>query len=84
MAQQISNLPCNSKDAGDVDSIHESGRSLGGVNGNPRQYACLKNPMDKGAWQSIVHSIAMSGTRMSEHTHTIKPDFGVKCPRSLK
>ena len=62
MAQQISNLPCDSKDAGDVDSIHESGRSLGGVNGNPRQYACLKNPMDKGIWQATVQRVSKTLT----------------------
>ena len=39
--------PCN---AGDLSSIPESGRSPGEENGNPLQYSCLENPMDRGAW----------------------------------
>ena len=62
MAQQINNLPCNSEDTGNVGSIHESGRSPGGVNGKPLQYACLKNPMDKGAWQATVQRVSKSPT----------------------
>ena len=38
------------------------GRSYGGVNGNPLQYSCLKNPMDRGAWQATVHGITESDT----------------------
>ena len=47
--------PCN---AGDLDSIPALGRSSGEGNGNPLQYSCLKNPMDRGAWQATVHGIA--------------------------
>ena len=43
---------CN---AGDLDSIPGSGRSPGEGNGNPLQYSCLENPMDRGAWQATVH-----------------------------
>ena len=43
----VKNLPVNSEDAG---PIPESGRSPGGGHGNPLQYSCLENPMDKGAW----------------------------------
>ena len=43
---------CN---AGDPASIPGSGRSPGEGNGNPLQYSCLENPMDRGAWQTIVH-----------------------------
>ena len=43
---------CN---AGDPGSIPGSGRSLGEGTGNPLQYSCLGNPMDRGAWQTIVH-----------------------------
>ena len=49
------NLPAN---AGDTDSIPGSGRSPGEANGNPLQYSCLENPMDRGAWQATVHGIA--------------------------
>ena len=41
--------------AGDVGSIPGSGRSLGGGNGNPLQYSCLGNPMDRGDWWDTVH-----------------------------
>ena len=44
--------------AGDSGSIPGSGKSPGEGNGNPLQYSCLENPMDRGAWQAIVHGIA--------------------------
>ena len=42
--------------AGDASLIPGLGRSPGKGNGNPFQYSCLKNPMDRGAWQATVHS----------------------------
>ena len=45
----VKNLPVNSGDAGDAGLIPGSGRSPGGGNGNPLQYSCLENPMDRGA-----------------------------------
>ena len=51
----VKKLPAN---AGDVGSIPESGRSPGEENGSPLQYSCLGNPMDRGAWQTIVYGIA--------------------------
>ena len=47
---------------GDVSSILGSGRSPGGVNGNPLQYSCLENPMDRGAWGATVQAVAKSWT----------------------
>ena len=47
--------------AGDIGSIPGSGRSPGEGNGNPLQYSCLGNPMDRGAWEAIVHGIARVG-----------------------
>ena len=44
-------------DAGDLDSVPGSGRSPGEGNGNPLQYSCLGNPMDKGAWRATVHGV---------------------------
>ena len=44
--------------AGDPGSIPGSGRSPGEGNGNPLQYSCLENPMDRGAWRITVHSVA--------------------------
>ena len=51
-------------DTGDWGSIPESGRSPGGGNGNPLQYSCLENPMDRGAWWATVYRIAKSWTRL--------------------
>ena len=51
--------------AGDVGSISELGRSPGEGNGNPLQYSCLGNPMDRGTWRATVHGVAMSWTRLS-------------------
>ena len=50
----VKNPPAN---AGDVGSIPGSGRSPGEGNGNPLQYSCLGNPMDRGAWQTTVHEV---------------------------
>ena len=44
-----------SANAGDAGSMPGSGRSLGRGRGNPLQYSCMKNPMDRGAWQATVH-----------------------------
>ena len=44
---------CNAEDAGDVGSISGSGRSPEGRNGNPFQFSCLEDPMDRGAWWVI-------------------------------
>ena len=51
---------CNTEDSGEVSSIPGSGRSPGGEHGNPFQYSCLENPMDRGVWQSTVHGAAKS------------------------
>ena len=51
---------------GDIDagSITGSGRFLGGGNTNLLQYSCLENPMDRGAWQAMVHRVANSRTEL--------------------
>ena len=51
-----------SASAGDAGSIPGSGRSPGGENGNPLQYSCLENSMDRGAWQATIHRITKSWT----------------------
>ena len=53
---------CNAGDTGDVGSVPGLGRSPGGGNGNLVQYACLENPMDKGAWWATVHGVTKSQT----------------------
>ena len=52
--------------AGDPGSIPGSGRSPGEGNGNPLQYSCLENSMDRGAWQATVHGVTKSWTRLSD------------------
>ena len=47
-----------------------SGRSPGEGNGNPLQYSCLGNPMDRGAWQATAHGVAKSWTQLSTHRQT--------------
>ena len=59
----IKNLLAN---AGDPGLIPGSGRSPGEGNGNPLQYSCLENSMDRGAWQATVHGVAKSRTRLSD------------------
>ena len=49
---------CSARDTGDVGSIPGLGRSPGEGNGNPLQYSCLKNPMDRGAWWATVLGVA--------------------------
>ena len=53
---------CNAGDAGLIPGL---GRSPGGGNGNPFQYPCLKNPMDRGAWWATDHGTAKSWTQLS-------------------
>ena len=53
---------CN---AGDLGSIPGSGRSPGGGHGNPLQYSCLGNSMDRGAWRATVHGVAKSKIQLS-------------------
>ena len=54
----------NPANARDVGLIPESGRFPGGGNGNPLQYSCLENPVDRGAWRSAVHGVTESQTRL--------------------
>ena len=64
MALAVKNLPAKSGDIGDMGLIPGLGRSPGGGHGNPLQYSCLENPMDRGAWRGIVYRVA--------ELHTIK------------
>ena len=56
---------CNAGNTGDVGSIPGSGSSPGEGNGNPLQYSCLENPMDRGAWWAVVHRVTELDT--TEH-----------------
>ena len=57
MVLVVKNPPANTGDPRDAGSILGSGRSPGVGNGNPLQYSCLENYMDRGAWQAAVHSV---------------------------
>ena len=67
MAQLVKESACK---VGDQGSIPESGRCPGEGNGNPLQYSCLDNPMDRGAWRATVHGVTKSRTRLSD-SHTL-------------
>ena len=60
----IKNPPANAGDIRDVGSVLGWGRSPGGGHGNPLQYSCLENPMDRGAWWATVHAAAKSWTQL--------------------
>jgi len=53
---------CNVGDTGNTDSISGLGKAPGGGNGNPLQYSCLENLMERGAWPATVHGAAKSRT----------------------
>ena len=58
----VKNLPANEGDKGGVDSVPGLGRFPGGESGNPLQYSCLENPMDRGAWWATACRVAKRGT----------------------
>ena len=62
MVLVVKNLPVNAADARNSGSISGLGRSLGEGHGNPIQYSCLENPMDRGTWQATVRGVAKSQT----------------------
>ena len=63
---------CNAGNEGDSGSIPGSGRSPGGEHGNPLQYSCLENPMDREAWQATVHQVKeLDTTEATEHACTV-------------
>ena len=62
VALVVKNTPANAGDIRDLSLIPGSGRSLGGGYGNPLQYSCLENSMDRGVWKTIVHRVTKSLT----------------------
>ena len=68
---------CTAGDEGDLGSIPGSERSPGGEHGNPLQYSCLENPMDREALQAMVHLVkeldTTEATRAGMHMVTAKP-----------
>ena len=65
----VNNPPANAGDARDVGSLPESGGSSGIRNGNPLQYSCLENSIDKGAWRATVHGVKKRWTQLRTHTY---------------
>ena len=63
----VKNLPANAGDAGLIPGV---GRSPREGNGNLVQYSSLGNPVDRGAWQAIVHGVTKSQTRLTMYVHT--------------
>ena len=71
MVLVVKNMSVNAGGIRNTDLNPESGRCPGGGHGNPLQYSCLENPMDRGAWQATVHRVAKSQTqlkRLSSHS----------------
>ena len=62
----VKNSPTNAGDIRDSGVIPGSGKSPGGGQGNPLQYSCLENPMDREAWKAIVHRVTKSQTRLKQ------------------
>ena len=63
---------CN---AGDLGSIPGSGRFPGEGNGNPLQYPCLENPMDRGAWRATVHGAARVGHDLATKPPSLRHSY---------
>ena len=59
----VKNPPANARDVGSIPGL---GRSPGGEHGNPLQYFCLKNSMDRGAWWATVHGVTKTQTQLSD------------------
>ena len=66
----------SARNAGDLASIPGSGRCPGEGNGNPLQYSCLENPMDRGAWWATVHGV----TRVGHNLATKPPPLEISSP----
>ena len=70
---EVKSPPVNAGDIRDYGLIPGSGRCFGEEHGNPCQYSCLENPMDRGAWMVTVYRVTKSWTQLkqlSTHTHT--------------
>ena len=75
MALVVKNPPTNAGDIRDASTIPGLGRSPGRWHGNPLQYSCLENSMDRGAWKATVHMVAKSRTQLkgpSTHVHSLQ------------
>ena len=78
VALVVKNLPASAGHIRDMGSVPGWGRPTGEENGNPFQYSCLQNPMDRVAWRAIVHRAAKSQTQLSDLacTEIHRPEMG--------
>ena len=80
----VKNLPANAGAIRDSGSIPGSVRSHGEGNGNPLQYSCLENPVDRGAWWATVHRVTKSQTWLMQlSTHTAQKSCEIISPSGL-
>ena len=75
----VKNLSANARDVRDESLIPGLGKSPGGEHGNPLQYSCLENPMDRGDWWATVHEVSKSQTRL--RVHACNATLGSSNPR---
>ena len=84
MVLVVKNPPANAGDIREANSVPGLGRSPGGRHGNPLQYSCLENLMDRGAWRAIVQGVAKRWTQMKQlSTHAPKKDRISQLPLEL-
>ena len=74
----VKNLPANAGGTTDIGSISGPGRLPGGGNGNPLQYSCLENLVDRGAWQATVHGVTKSQKQLITQ-HNNKKEIKKSC-----
>ena len=79
VASEVKKPPANVGDLRDMGSNPGCGRSPGGGHGNPPQYSCLENAMDRGAWRGTVHGVAKSWTRLGTHAKYSRVDYFASC-----
>ena len=82
MALVGKNLPASAGDVRDSGSIPGSGRSPGEVHGNPPQYSCLENPIDRGAWWATVHGVTELDTTEATKHALLLPSYFPLLPRN--
>ena len=76
---------CSAGATGDIGSIPRSGRSPGGEQGNPLQYSCLENPMDRGVWRATVRWVAKAGHDLAtKKRQTVQEAMGPHEPMEVE
>ena len=73
MALAVKNPPANAGDIRDAVSVPELGRSPGEEHGNPLQYSCLENPLDRRAWPVTAHGVAKSQSQLKRLSTHARP-----------